>query len=165
MDIFVHHAVRLFVRYISCFRASFIPRDHLKPILIMSAAPPTEEEWRPLSVFPFVYYIIVRPSIKYFKILGQSVEEKRFDSRRFAFFCVGGHDEASDRQVPRKHRRTFCRQHRHVRFIHSYTYPAAWRRIKLISWFVIDTSLPNSVRPIPILLIFLVQSRGTISSL
>jgi hypothetical protein len=43
--------------YLCTMRASIYAPEHLRPILIMCPFLPSEEEWRPLSVFPYVYFM------------------------------------------------------------------------------------------------------------
>jgi hypothetical protein len=38
-------------------RASHLPIHKIKPILIVCSQLPTNEEWRPLSAFPKIYYM------------------------------------------------------------------------------------------------------------
>ncbi|KAI3657390.1 hypothetical protein MP638_001711 [Amoeboaphelidium occidentale] len=43
--------------YLCSVRLAFINADDIKPVLILCPNAPTEEQWRPLSVFPKVYYM------------------------------------------------------------------------------------------------------------
>ena len=45
--------------YLCTMRASYIPVESLQPILILCPTAPSDEEWRPLSVFPQVYFMQV----------------------------------------------------------------------------------------------------------
>ena len=44
--------------FLCAIRASHIPLEAIKPVVILCRREPTEEEWRGLSVFPFVYFLV-----------------------------------------------------------------------------------------------------------
>ena len=52
-------------RFLCTLRSAYLPREQLKPVVILCPRKPTDEEFQALSVFPEVYVMVGSPGLKY----------------------------------------------------------------------------------------------------